>query len=238
MSDLDKVYSYACQLGSNTPIQLRWEGSGDSGHAAKLLSGLKHMFYPKTTTRIKYHAVINIYEPQTDPIYAKAESVMQFVHGWGTTENQTYELHSDADVTRDSGAFGQKQAHIMFVRNIMPTDGTGKSETTAGDRLLSIHSQALRKRSNSLTEDGGQLRLGMSGAPGLLSAAQQTRLNTPAKNLFNNAKTLVDEAKEGGLTVVGLPNRLGSEDYDEGGVMKNNGVDLGIKKTFYLTFMR
>lgn len=238
MSDLEKVYAYACTLGSDVPIQLRWEGAGDSAHPAKLLSSLKYRTYTNQPGRIKYHAVINLYEKESDPIYAKAAELLAQVHGWGTAEGQTYEMKADADVTRESHFFNQSQAHIMFVRNIMPTDGSGSSETSASKLLHGIHSQALRKRANSLSEGGGQLRLGMSGAPGLVGASTNDRLEMEARHLFVGAKGLVDAATEGSLKVVGNPNRPGKDDYDEGGVMKNNGHDLGIKKTFYLTFMR
>lgn len=237
MSDLEKVYNYAVKLGSDTPIQLRWEGAGDASHAAKLLSSLKHKSYPKTSIALKFHAVINIYEKDDDPIVKTAKEVLQFAFGWGTKPGQSYEIKTGADVQRDSGSFGQNKAHIMFVRNIMPTDEHGQSLTTAKDTLETIHLNGLRGRANSL-ESGGQLRLGMSGAPGLKGDSAEGRLNTPVKSLFVNAGKLVATATEAKLAIVGGPDRLGSEDYDEGGVMKNNGADLGIKKTFYLTFVR
>jgi hypothetical protein len=237
MSDLEKVYNYAVKLGVNTPIQLRWEGAGDCAHAAKLLSSLKHKHYPKTDKVIKFHAVINIYEKDDDPIVKTAKEVLAFAFGWGTAAGQTYAIKTGADVQRDSGSFGQNKAHIMFVRNIMPTDELGNSLTDAKDTLETIHLNGLRGRANSL-ESGGQLRLGMSGAPGLISDSAENRLKSPVTTLFVNAPKLVSAAKEAELAIVGGPNRLGSEDYDEGGVMKNNGTDLGIKKTFYLTFVR
>ncbi len=237
MSDLEKVYNYAVQLGSSTPIQLRWEGAGDASHAAKLLSSLKYKMYPKTFTPIKFHAVINIYEKADDPIVTTAKQALEFAFGWGTNSNQTYEIKTEADVQRTSGSFGQNKAHIMFVRNIMPTDENGKSLTDAKDTLETIHLNGLRGRANSI-ESGGQLRLGMSGSPGLMGDTTENRLKAPVKALFVNANKLVTTAKEANLSVVGGPNRVGGADYDEGGVMKNNGKDLGIKKTFYLTFVR
>lgn len=238
MSDLEKVHSYAVKLGSNTPIQLRWEGAGDSVHAAKLLGSLKNRTYPGTSTLIKYHAVINIYESETSHIYGTALSVLNSsLRTWVINNSQTYEVHANADVTRGSGTLNQPKAHVIFVRNIMPTNDSEESLTNAGDVLMGIHQGALRNRSNSI-EDGGSLRLGMSGAPGLASASHNQRVNMPVKNFFKGAKSLVGTADESGLKVEGLPTRTGLDDYDEGGVMKNNGVDLGIKKTFYLTFVK
>jgi hypothetical protein len=124
------------------------------------------------------------------------------------------------------------------VRNIMPTDGAGASQTDAADVLKGIHQSALRKRANSLRERGGALRLGMSGSPGLIDTSAKNRLNAQVRNLFVGAQDLVGAAGEGGLTARGQPTRKGRSDFDTGRVMKNDGTDLGSKKTFYLTFVR
>lgn len=232
MSDVDKVFSRARLLGSGTPIQLRWEGSGDSIHAAALLQDLQGRFYDDGVTPIKYHAVINIYESEDSEIGRKAAENMAGAQA-GANGTQTCHIHYNADITRKSHSIDQPRAHIMFVRNIMGTSGTD-SQTNDGGGLLSLHQTALRNRSNSLS-DNSQIRLGMSGIPGL-TKQKGYRGGKPVNVLFSGFGKLVSSAKEGGLELEGAPNRKGKEDFDKGQVMKNDGTSLGKKQTFYLTF--
>jgi len=236
MSDLEKVISYARQLGSGTPIQLRWEASGDSIHAANLLRQLKDATY-NDGSKIKYHATVNLFESNTDAIYAKAvENLDDAQENCGA--QQTYSIHTSVDVTRASRSLvGQSKAHIMFVRNLMGTDGHGSSDTSAAEGLLQLHQGAVRGRSGSMS-DNGLLRIGMSGTPGLSSNVKPAnRGATKAKSLFAHAASLAAIAKDKGAweTPQAL-NKTGNSDYDDGEVMKNNGQSLGIKRTYYLTF--
>lgn len=237
MSDIEKVFSRACQLGQGTPIQLRWEGSGDSTHAAALLQDLQGRCYPDTTIRIKYNAVINIYEGLNDPIAERAIQNMDAAH-IGATSEQTYTIRCNADLTRGSRSIdGQPKVHLMFVRNIMLTSGSGDSRTESGEELLGLHRTALRNRSNSLDGSGSQIRLGMSGAPGLaVPPGNYGRGGMPVKKLFSGFDDLVDSATSGNLTLEGGRNRKGAKDRDLSEVMKNNGTSLGEKNTYYLTF--
>lgn len=237
MSDFDKVFTYANQLGATKPIQLRWEGAGDCAHAGKLLAKLKTWKYRGTHTPIRYHAVLNLYESNTTDIFDTAWSLMKSIHT-PSNKNQTWEMWTNVDVTRASHSIAQSQAHIMFVRNIMPTDGSSSSKTTESDLLQDIHKSTVRQRANSLTGGGGQLRIGMSGAPGLISADNDTRRSTTVENLFEGADELVDEGTDVGLEVSGL-NGLASEDFDQSvDIMKNDGSSLGKKPTYYMTFVR
>jgi hypothetical protein len=238
MSDIEKVYARACLLGSDTPIQLRWEGSGDSVHAATLLHDLQGRSYPDTTIRIKYNAIINVYEGGEDAITKKAIANMAAAHT-GAADSQTYTIWYNADVTRASRSIeAQPLVHIMFVRNIMLTSGSGDSQTGAGEDLLNLHNTALRNRSNSLT-DSGQIRLGISGAPGIaVPRSGQSRPGMPVKYLFSGFGQLTTSAEAGGLALVGGKNRQAWKDADLGEVMKNNGTSLGQKNTYYLTFQK
>lgn len=236
MSDVEKVYAYACKLGSGTPIRLRWEGAGDCAHPVHLLGTLKHKTYPGTEIRIKYAAVINIYEPETDPIFVKAKQQLQLIHGWGASAGQGYTMKAKADITRQPNELGQEKAHIMFVRNLMPTDGTGKSLTSDTDSLQALHKDGLRQRSNSLVK-GGQIRLGVSGAPGIVAASEAERLAMKVDALFTGANDLIEVAENAGLKMAFASDSCGKDDYDRDVVMKNNGVSLGEKNTYYMTFM-
>ncbi len=236
MSDVEKIYAYACRLGSGTPIQLRWEGAGDASHAASVLGALKFRKYPKSDTRIKYHATINIYESEDSTIYSSAEGQLQLIH-WGATDDQTWELTGSVDVTRDQGTFSQNSAHVMFVRNIMPTNDSNESLTSNSETLLNIHKGALRGRSGSISK-GGVLRLGASGAPSLFSTTRSKRNKMPVRKLFVNSPALVKTANTSGLKVWGKPTRRGDSDSEDSSVMKNNSNSLGVKRTYYLTFMK
>lgn len=240
MSDIDKVLGRARLLGSGTPIQLRWEGSGDSIHAAALLQDLQGRTYDgmRGGTPIKYHATINVYEDEDDPITEAASSNLAAAHE-GATPDQTYELWFNVNVTRTSRSISaQNKAHIIFVRNIMLTSGTGDSQTGKKDELLSLHRTALRNRSNSLNGNS-QIRLGMSGAPGL--AQPKNRGGTEVRSLFYGFNSLMGSARQGGLKLddggTGFgARRFGGRDFDLGEVMKNDGTSLGEKRTYYLTF--
>ncbi|PZN92508.1 MAG: hypothetical protein DCF31_16040 [Alphaproteobacteria bacterium] len=238
MSDVEKVFSKAVELGQNKPIQLRWEGSGNSVHAAGLLFALKTRVYPGTSERIRFHADINIYEKEDSPIFLEAKQKMKSAMAWAKP-TQTCALKANADVTRDSKAFGQNEVHFMFVRNIMPTDDSGQSLTDEGATLKAIHTGALRNRANSLkATEQGRIRIGMSGAPGLAKASKTDRMNMPAQTLFHGANDLKLAAEEKALTLEGGVNALGSSDYETGEVMKNTGESLGIKATYYMTFVK
>jgi hypothetical protein len=236
MSDLEKVVSYARQLGPTKPIQLRWEASGDSTHAANLLGQLKDRTYQDSTAEIKYHAEINLFENNTDLIYTRAVQNLANAQQ-GCTRDQTYAIRTGADVTRDSGSLGQNKAHIMFVRNLMGTNGHGSSETQATESLLQLHTGAVRGRSGSMSE-GGELKLGMSGQPGLSQdVLVRNRNNAKAKDLFVGAASLAKTASQAGsFTTPGQLNYLGKSDFDEAEVMRNDGSSLGVKRTYYLTF--
>ncbi len=235
MSDIEKAYARANLLGSGTPLQLRWEGAGDATHAEALLIALQSRLYTGSTQKIKYHAVINIYESETSEIYKAAWININAGHLFAE-DYQTFEMHADADVTRPSQAFGQHQAHIMFIRNIMLTDSSGASLTDAKNELATLHKDALRTRANSL-EGGGQIRLGMSGRPGLKVGVDR-RDTTPVNRLFFRAKELMDTASTAGLTLQGTRKRVGGDDTDSAEVMKNSGVSLGVKPTYYLVFQK
>lgn len=236
MSDLQKVYERANKLGRAAPIQLRWEGAGSAEHPAHLLNLLKQKKYEGTDVLIKYHAVINIYEKSTDEIYRKAEQALLLVHS-PAVDGQTYEIKAEADVTRDSRSLGQNKAHIMFVRNIMPTNDTGDSLTSESDTLKEIHKGAVRNRADSL-ENEGALRLGMSGAPGIIGADPKARNTMTLKRLFNGSTELKQVGADCGLTLEkGLNNRKKDKDQSVS-IMKNDGSNLGKKPTYYLTFVR
>lgn len=237
MSDIEKVYSRAVELGSATPIQLRWEGSGDSVHAATLLLDLQQRVYPGTTQRIKYYAAINIYEKSDSAIVEKAFANLELTQAnW--VDGQDYDVWTDIDVTRNSRSIeGQPEAHIMFVRNIMLTDNDGNSRTGETAGLLALHSTAIRQRSNSFSADGGALRLGMSGSPGL-AKGEAKRDAAPVKHLFRDFSALQNAARSSGFALSGNPNRKGAVDFDRGEVMKNDGRSLGIKNTYYLTYVK
>jgi hypothetical protein len=149
----------------------------------------------------------------------------------------TPQICSGVDVTRDSGSLGQNKAHIMFVRNLMGTDGHGSSETHAADSLLLLHHSAVRGRSGSMS-DGGELRLGMSGQPGLSQDVRvRDRDDAKARDLFVGAAALAKTASPAGsFTTPGQLNYRGGSNSDDGEVMKNDGSSLGIKRTYYLTF--
>ncbi len=238
MSDINKVLGRARLLGSGTPIQLRWEGSGDSIHAAALLQDLQGCTYDGTRggTKIKYHATVNLYEDEDDPIAGTASDNLIAAHQ-GATSDQTYELWFNVNVTRASRSIAEQgKAHIIFVRNIMLTSGSGDSQTDKGPELQDLHRTALRNRSNSLNGNS-QIRLGMSGAPGLTVPPQgQGRGDMEVRHLFSGFGGLVGSAKKGGLSLEGGGRRYGFRDFDKGEVMKNDGTSLGKKRTYYLTF--
>lgn len=95
------------------------------------------------------------------------------------------------------------KAHIIFVRHIMLTSGSGDSQTDKGPELQSLHRTALRNRSNSLN-DNSQIRPGMSGAPGLTVPPEgQTRGDMEVRHLFSGFGGLVRSAKTGGLSLAG-----------------------------------
>jgi len=237
MSDLDKVLSYARQLGPKEPIQLRWEASGDSVHAANLLEKLKDQTYNGSTDKIKYHADVNLYEASTDAIYIKAKQNLEKAH-LGCGSGQTYSISSSVDVTRATGSLGQRKAHIMFIRNLMGTNGHGSSETQAAEGLFQLHAGAIRTRSGSMSDGRGELRLGMSGQPGLSQNVRvENRDNAEAKKLFYKAAELAEIAVESkSFTTPGQLTYKGRSDSDFGEVMKNDGTSLGDKTTYYLTF--
>ncbi len=232
MSDIEKVVSYAKMLGSATPIQLRWEAAGDAQHAIDLLSELQTKTLRKNEA-IAYHATINLYEKDTSPIYKKAKEGLEAIHA-GCFDDQTFTLTAGSDVTRANGALGQNKAHIMFVRNVMIVGANNSSETHNSEGLLTLHKNAVRNRSGSIS-NGGALRLGMSGSPGLAESTQ--RANLVARNLFVGADQIMAEAeKDTRFSNPGLMNTVGKNDADFGYVMKNNGDGLTPRNTYYMTF--
>lgn len=237
MSDIDKVFARANQLGATTPIQLRWEGAGDCVHVRKVLIGIQNRTYSGTTTPIQYFATVNIYESDEHPIYAKAEENLALT-AINAHDGQGCKLWYDADVTRNSRlAVAQPLAHIMFVRNIMLTNDANESLTQASGDLLNLHKLAVRQRANSLTDDG-QLGIGMSGAPGLKSMSPKERRFSEIQTVFNGFGELQQAATESGLSLIGGANRPAKDDADKGIVMKNDGSSLGKKTTYYMTYMK
>lgn len=238
MSDLDKAVAKARELGSSTKLQLRWEGVGNAEHAAKLLMGLRAATYTARGGDINYHAVVNLYEKEGTAIAKKAAENLKAAHE-GAWDTQTYEIAYGVNVTRASKELGQNAAHIIFIRNIMPTNDQGESLTNASATLNTIHTGAVRERANSL-QGKGMIRIGMSGDPGLKASAD--KLKTGAKDLFNDFDALSEEARKKSLNLANGPNTLGKEDFDDSvDVMKNDGTpikDLGghVKKTYYITF--
>jgi hypothetical protein len=238
MSDIEKVYARAKMLGSGTPIQLRWEGAGDAIHAAELLKALQSKMYDDGITPIKYHATINLYEAEDSEIFDRASKNMAAAQ-LTASDTQTISMKGNADVTRNPQIFGQNQAHVMFIRNIMLTDSDGNSLTKKKFPLLGLHEKAIRRRADSLVMDSGQIRLGMSGAPGLNSdISVKNRDTTSVKHLFFHSNKLFKAAEKADLTLEGGPNRQGGTDTDVSEVMKNDGTSLGQKPTYYLVFQK
>lgn len=259
--DFDKVLARARELTSARPIKLRWEGSGDSVHAYTLLNQLRQATYSGELTKIKYNAVINIYEPFENANAQKAWKYMASIHDklnlrangatgeiycdefYNDVDEQYCLLYYDMDVTRDSRITEQPTADIMFVRNIMMTNDYQDSLTHDTAPLLNLHKQAVRKRAGSLA-GGGVLRLGMSGAPGFIKpngADRSGRGPVKISEAFHGFSELRDEALAGGLTpqthkTTGKRSELTiNDDYDTGPVMLNRGVQEN-KRTYYLTF--
>jgi hypothetical protein len=236
MSDLEKVFAYANEFCATRVLQLRWEGAGDCSHPAALLGELKDRTYNSSVNKIKFHAVLNLYEAVDSEIADTAyESIVQALAG--ATDEQTFGMWGGVDVTRGSRTItGQPIADLMFVRNIMLTSDGTDSQTKASTDLKNLHVATVRNRSGSIG-DGGQLKIGMSGAPGLIGASNSVRSKTEIQKLFIGANDMFRQAKRSGMI---YPNRKawGLRDMDNSvEVMKNDGTSLGNKPTYYLTFM-
>lgn len=237
MSDLEIVLSYARNHCVDKIMQLRWEGAGDCSHPAFIIEGLKNKTYDGSSTKIKFHATCNLYESDTSTIFKTAYDNLSNALSGANDDQQAY-MRGGLDCSRDSHAIKQSAADIMFVRNIMLTTGGGSdSRTDDGTALQELHVKTLRNRSNSLT-DIGQLKLGMSGMPGLISASQWTRQRTKVKNLFVGGKELIKVGKSLNMQTPN-PKAWGFRDMDESvDVMKNSGSSLGKKPTYYMTFLK
>ncbi|MEE4450260.1 hypothetical protein [Novosphingobium resinovorum] len=259
--DYEKVASRAQELGAGTPIELRWEGSGDSVHAFTILNQLRATVYTGTETPIKYRAHINIYEPFENANAQTAWKYFAQIHRslklhadprsgevccdefYNEEADQRCLLQYGMDVTRDQGSVPQAKAHIMFVRNIMLTSNFGDSLVEETGPLLDLHKQALRKRAGSLS-GRGILRLGMSGAPGLIKSNGEKRPGAGPATIaesFHGFNDLKDAGAESGLALI--TNRQNAkrtpltlnDDFEKGAVMLNSGK-VEQKRTFYLTF--
>ena len=236
MSDLEKVFAYANEFCATRVLQLRWEGAGDCEHPAALLGELKSRTYTGTTNKIKFHAVLNLYEAVDSEIAERAYAwIVEAMEG--ATDDQTFSLWGGVDVTRASRSIAEQPvADLMFVRNIMLTSDGTDSRTSATTDLKNLHVKTVRNRSNSIGL-GGQLKIGMSGAPGLIGASNSKRRDSEIRNLFVGAWDLFRTAKQSGL-IYPDPKALGHQDMDTSvEIMKNDGSSLGKKPTYYLTFM-
>lgn len=257
--DVEKVLAQANRLGPQQPVSLRWEGSGDSVHAYNVLRKLQIQVYQGTQVPIKYHAVINIYEPFENNNSQRAWNYMSSIHQSLTLHPDTRTgevlcdeffnagpeqhcfLYYGMDMTRPSRSANQPPANVMFVRNIMGTSNYSDSLTDQSEPLLALHTGAIRSRANSI-ESKGQLELGMSGRPGFLrSSMTQTKLSTKIQDAFYGFGDLVQAGSDAGIpmktnkaTAKAAPLQL-SDNRDSGPVMKNAGA-YKTKNTFYLTF--
>lgn len=237
MSDYGKAASYAEMLGSGTILQLRWEGSGDSSHAANLISKLKTRKYNGTNKFVRFHATVNLYEGADDPnAMVACENLSRAIAG--AAVDQTVEINFRVDLTRPSREKSdQATCHIMFVRNIMLVHEERGSAVVKKNELLQVHSTGLRNRANSLSGPGSSIRLGISGFPGLKDNKKLARADSPVSSLFFGFNDMVDAATQGGLELQGSGTRHAHEDVDTSAhIMKNDGTDLGKKPTYYLTF--
>lgn len=261
--DVEKALACARKLGPNTPLQLRWEGSGDSIHAYNLLKALQSEHYSGADSHIaiRYNAFVNIYESFENANAQNAWQYMVSIHAelelfnhaatgqicdrfFNRAAEQSCILTYNADVTRASNALMQSPAHIMFVRNLMLTDDTfEESKTAAKDDLLNLHTAAVRQRARSLV-GGGELRLGMSGAPGLKKELPGERTGKgPAtiSEAFYGFDALKTAATDAGLKMITNSSSgkrgelLLGQDKMVGPVMLNRGKHEN-KTTHYLTF--
>lgn len=240
MSDLGKILSFVNEhLGPGKQLYLRWEGAGDCQHPAYILGKLHKICYRHSEQKIRFNATINIYEGSNSSIYTQAvDNLNTAVPSHYLRNKQEWALYSKMDVQRSSQAIAQPQAHIMFVRNIMPTNEQGDSLTRQAENLKGIHKSAILRRRNSLRQDGN-LRIGMSGAPGLVRGSRHERDSLPARELFSNAGDLVDTATGNGYTLGFNMDAPGSSLSQRSPVMANNGnlVSQSWKSVYYMTFV-
>lgn len=238
MSDIEKVRAVAAAINGDREIQLRWEGAGNCMHPQAILLTLQSDLVDGNP--VPYKATINIYEEEASANGIAAKRAMGVVME-NEASTQSYSLHFGRDVKRahvdPTHDAAQMQADIMFVRNIMLVTDEGGSATGDKAGLLALHNTAIRARSNSLN-NSGQLRVGMSGRPGLHRKAKVAERDAKKVGaLFHGFDQLNTSALESDLLGEDS-NRLGGTDFDEAHVMKNTGVDLGSKKTYYLTFIK
>jgi len=222
MSDLEKVKNFYKMV--KRKVVLRWEGAGDARHACALLAAL-------IEAEIPFEAQVHCFEDEEHDNYLEAESELAKLND-SLGEEQSYELEGGMDVTRKEKG-NKTKVDIMFVRNIMPTgEDKIKSHTSDSDKLKKIHLGAIRNRRNSLRAGSGQLFLGMSGSPGLVTGADRTKLNS--NKLFSNFSELNKAAEKKNFWV----GKGKSKPHFDSSVqpMKNDGNDLGIKRTYYLVF--
>ena len=254
--DIKKIEAYANMLGPNTPISVRWEGSGDSVHAYNLLKELQKITYSNSNGKMKYIAVVNIFEPFENQNAQKAWKYMALIHQeldllpnpntgevfcdkfYNKSADQVCFLYYNMNVVRASAAVKQPKAHVMFVRNIMLTDPDDYSKSRIEDAgpLLDLHTQAIRERANSLTK-GGEFRLGMSGAPGLNKPKGEKRTGEGPMQLsdaYHGFPELLKTGVQAGLKLT--TNKNFGQEFDTGPVMLNKGEQTQQKKTYYLTF--
>jgi hypothetical protein len=236
MSDYGKAVSYAEMLGASQVLQLRWEGSGDSSHAAGIIEKLKSRKYTGTDQFIRFHATVNLYEGADDPNATVAcENLSRAISN--AHADQTVEINFRVDLARPPREKPeQTKCHIMFVRNIMlVSEGRGSAVDRKTD-LLNLHSRGIRNRANSLDGPGASLRLGISGFPAIKDNKRVKRPDAPVSDLFFGFDQMQAAAQEAGLALRGTPARHAHEDTDTTHIMKNDGSDLGAKTTYYLTF--
>lgn len=231
MSDAEKIISYyENTLKKERPVVVRWEGAGDCRHPYRVLQSL-------LDAKVNFRAQVHCYEPHTDALFESGKQRLGIIRSKiRNLANCSVVMRSEQDVTRDESKYRDQKADIMFVRNIMPTsnDDLDQSNTQERQALKGIHQKALRNRRNSIRE-GGQLNIGMSGAPGLVSATGKERYQSEAEDLFNSYDALADTAKESKFSAWTGAGDL--PDFDRGIVMKNDGTSLGVKNTYYMTFI-
>ncbi|WP_404481031.1 hypothetical protein [Novosphingobium sp. BL-52-GroH] len=138
MSDAEKVLAFARNLGSTTPIVLRWEGAGDCLHVFDVLKPLSEAHYNGSKTAIKFRADVNLYESKGSKVAQSARALLDEIWAYGPA-GQSINLYYDVNLTRESKAITQPPAHLMFVRNIMPTDASKTSSEIDGDVLRTLH---------------------------------------------------------------------------------------------------
>lgn len=232
MSDAEKVIAFAKGLGPNTPIVLRWEGAGDCIHVVEVLGALAEAKYKGNRENIKFRADVNLYEAKDSGVAITARETLGKLwidEQYGQVLNLNYEIN----ILRESKSFVQPPAHIMYVRNLMPTNASKTTSEIDAEALSTLHHGGVRNRANSLAGNG-ELKLGMSGGPGII---QGDRKRATVEGLFVDFKTLQEAAVEKGLMLKGKAGDRAVNDSGTGTAMLNNQRGFKEATTYYLTFI-